>query len=522
MRSLKNRKKGFQFKHSRKKMLTGGGEDGGDGEISSGLSTRLERQFATMWNLRQSRHQMFTHQLIQILKKNVFLREKKELSAKFLEAIWYRVDSGFPDSVIYNQLIDVLTKSDEGPIRKKIKVKRLSGGFGEEMEISENDSRMRYSCCANDDCDNFNESNGSDREETSGGAMSPGDEDLVEKHKQTKKLNHTQNQKQNRNVKDRAVHRVNRFMELLEKLKTKPANLLDVGCSEGNITAELGKALELPLKSVFGCDILPGSEISSTGFQYTQSQENKLPYENKKFDLVVCAMSMHHFRNQEMFSELSRVCKEDGYLLIREHDCQPEDRPWLPVALDIMHGMWSLVWPVVDGKKKEDEDFCQNYWAKYRSRQEWDRLLLSHGFRTVLGGDENEGRLFSKRYLTCRSQHAREGVTVNPMNVYHKLYRLGEGEGELEVEEGVKGEVVVRGAIDAVKGKEVDKDKKTLPEITNPFIDGIIKDSFQIRKGKGKFKNGLYVQIIVYSKQWVKLVAIVVYYQNTLNLFVKF
>ena len=40
---------------------------------------------------------------------------------------------------------------------------------------------------------------------------------------------------------------------------------------------------------------------------------------------------------------------------------------------------------------------------------------------------ENEGRLFSKRYQQCRTQSACEGVTVNPMNVYHKLYRLGEG-----------------------------------------------------------------------------------------------
>ena len=79
---------------------------------------------------------------------------------------------------------------------------------------------------------------------------------------------------------------------------------------------ELGKALGLPPKSVCGCDILPGSKVASDGFQYTQSQENKLPYENRKFDLVVCVMSMHHFRNPEMFSELSRVCKEDGYLLI--------------------------------------------------------------------------------------------------------------------------------------------------------------------------------------------------------------
>ena len=482
MKSFKTRKKGFplsRFKQSsRKKMFAGGGEEEGE-DTERQLSTKVERQFSTMWNLRQSNNQMFTHQLIQILKKNVYLREKKDLAARLLDAIWFRVDSGLPDSVIYDQLIDVLKESKEPAKKKKIKIKRLHGG-----SLKENG--QRYSCCAQDDCNNSEgESDDRDDREFSGGAMSPGDEDLelVEKTK-TKIKTNTRTQKTHElNVKGRAVHRVNRFMELLEKLKNTPANLLDVGCSEGNITAELGKALGLPPKSVFGCDILPGSEISSTGFQYKQSQENKLPYENKKFDLVVCAMSMHHFRNQEMFSELSRVCKEEGYLLIREHDCQPEDRPWLPVALDIMHGMWSLVWPVVDGKKKEDEDFCQNYWAKYRSRQEWDNLLLSHGFRTVLSGDENEGRLFSKRYQQCRSQPAREGVTVNPMNVYHKLYRLGEGGIDEVANEEKSG--VEKSRMEKTELKKKGADKK----ITHPFIDGIIKDSLQIKKGKGKFKK---------------------------------
>ena len=456
MKSFKTRKKGFplsRFKHSRKKMFAGGGEERDDMERQ--LSTKVERQFSTMWNLRQSNNQMFTHQLIQILKKNVYLREKKDLAARLLDEIWFRVDSGLPDSVIYDQLIDVLKESKEPAKKKKIKIKRLHGG-------SLKETGHRYSCCAQDDSDDRGD------REFSGGAMSPGDDDL-ELIKKTK-------------IKDRAVHRVNRFMELLEKLKTKPNNLLDVGCSEGNITAELGKALGLPPKSVCGCDILPGSKVASDGFQYTQSQENKLPYENKKFDLVVCVMSMHHFRNPEMFSELSRVCKEDGYLLIREHDCQPEERPWLPVALDIMHGMWSLVWPVVDGKEKEDEDFCQNYWAKYRSRQEWDNLLLSHGFRSAISSGENEGRLFSKRYQQCRTQSACEGVTVNPMNVYHKLYQLGEGGIDEVANERKSGLEKSRMEKTELK-KEADK------KITHPFIDGIIRDSLQIKKGKGKFKK---------------------------------
>ena len=194
MKSFKTRKKGFplsRFKHSRKKMFAGGGEERDDMERQ--LSTKVERQFSTMWNLRQSNNQMFTHQLIQILKKNVYLREKKDLAARLLDEIWFRVDSGLPDSVIYDQLIDVLKESKEPAKKKKIKIKRLHGGNLKE-------TGHRYSCCAQDDSEGECDDDRDDREFSGGALLSPGDDDL-ELIKKTK-------------IKDRAIHRVNRFMEI--------------------------------------------------------------------------------------------------------------------------------------------------------------------------------------------------------------------------------------------------------------------------------------------------------------------
>ena len=59
-------------------MFAGGGGEERD-DMEQQLSTKVERQFSTMWNLRQSNNQMFTHQLIQILKKCLF-KGKKRLS----------------------------------------------------------------------------------------------------------------------------------------------------------------------------------------------------------------------------------------------------------------------------------------------------------------------------------------------------------------------------------------------------------------------------------------------------------
>ena len=68
------------------------------------------------------------------------------------------------------------------------------------------------------------------------------------------------------------------------------------------------------------------------------------------------------------------------------------------------------------------------------------------------------------------------------MNVYHKLYRLGEG-GIDEVANEEKSGVEKSRMEKTELKKEADK------KITHPFIDGIIRDSLQIKKGKGKFKK---------------------------------
>ena len=134
--------------------------------------------------------------------------------------------------------------------------------------------------------------------------------------------------------------------------------------------------MQLSPTQIFGCDVrdLP-PEGNKFQFQYYDGQ--KLPYMNNSFDLMTIYMVMHHIPHiQSFLKELFRVLKNGGYLLIREHDCNPED---MRMFLDIQHGLYALVlFPIV-----ETPDFCTTFQTYYKSRTQWREMLCDIGFTEV-------------------------------------------------------------------------------------------------------------------------------------------
>ena len=65
----------------------------------------------------------------------------------------------------------------------------------------------------------------------------------------------------------------------------------------------------------------------------------KIMHPDDEFDMVCCLMTCHHFEKlDKMLEEIYRVLKPGGFLILREHDCTPEN---LSVFLDIVHGMYA-------------------------------------------------------------------------------------------------------------------------------------------------------------------------------------
>ena len=361
-----------------------------EGRISTS-TVQGQRQWASIWRLRKTPLEKYYLRLANILSiairsvGNIQLAEQKEIVCRKLqEMVLLEVDRGRPDEQIYQLLAKGFRfpKPQHKGSRKRIQKRVVKGG---------------WSCPYN----HFYEASYLNKEMSGGVKIK------------------------------REEHRVKRFMEILKDNTSGIHNLLDVGCSQGKITQTLGQSLKLDASNIHGCDLLDPEKIDTRGFQYTQNQTNSLPYPDQHFGLVVCAMSMHHFSDPVMFSEIARVCKQGGLLLIREHDCRSSDQPWLNVVLDIMHGMWSLVWPVVKGEPPEDPHFCGDYWAHYRGRDDWIRLLNLHGFNPI---DESRDR-----------DEGRGDHRQNPMNVYHMLFSKGSqivGREEIVKDEKIEGDKI--------------------------------------------------------------------------------
>eukprot|EP01118_Nematostelium_gracile_P014984 TRINITY_DN5927_c0_g1_i1.p1 TRINITY_DN5927_c0_g1~~TRINITY_DN5927_c0_g1_i1.p1 ORF type:complete len:366 (+),score=56.57 TRINITY_DN5927_c0_g1_i1:339-1436(+) len=178
-------------------------------------------------------------------------------------------------------------------------------------------------------------------------------------------------------------------------------SLLDIGCSEGSITESLGSDLGLCKDNIFGCDV---RNIGGKGFHFVpMAKEDELPFEDNSQSIVTALMTLHHMKYPDrILREAYRVLDDGGYLIIREHD---HSFPELSVLLDIIHGLYSIVWP----KEKEMEDFCQHH-ATYREKRDWDQMIRKVGFQHI-----------STDYT--RSISKKNGYVTNPQQTYYSVYR---------------------------------------------------------------------------------------------------
>lgn len=106
-------------------------------------------------------------------------------------------------------------------------------------------------------------------------------------------------------------------------------NYLDVGSGNGRFCKIFGKELNLNNDNIHGIDIPSFSEQGdwnrnnfANDIVFTTININdKYPYPDNKFDIITMKMVLHHIENIELtFTEISRVLRNDGYLIIIEHD----------------------------------------------------------------------------------------------------------------------------------------------------------------------------------------------------------
>jgi ubiquinone/menaquinone biosynthesis C-methylase UbiE len=98
---------------------------------------------------------------------------------------------------------------------------------------------------------------------------------------------------------------------ILQSIPSDTKNLIDVGCGNGFLLKQVRK--KHPSVELTGADIKKISDASEYNFVYSRIE--KIPFENKSFDVVSCCHTIEHILNPSYaIEELKRITK--GLLII--------------------------------------------------------------------------------------------------------------------------------------------------------------------------------------------------------------
>jgi len=217
-------------------------------------------------------------------------------------------------------------------------------------------------------------------------------------------------------------------LELVKQRLSQSANFnyLDLGCSEGKITKAIISALSLNRDQAFACDIF--DQKPDPEFTFSLNTVSTLPYADNQFDFITLFMSAHHFSHvDDIFKEIRRVIKPDGYILIREHDCNSKDDS---TFYNILHALYASVLGsemtpfgfvkiFTDCEKAiyTDNKFIFNVYAQYRSITDWISLFEQYGFESL--DSYGDPGIFAHGFYDQRS----DTYFVDQMDSFYQLFK---------------------------------------------------------------------------------------------------
>lgn len=188
----------------------------------------------------------------------------------------------------------------------------------------------------------------------------------------------------------RAKARLTEFGEVLTGYSPpEEGGYLDVGTGDGALAVEIAKGLDIPLESVYGVDITQpsphdtsfgaqekGSALIPGHFSFVEEQQPVLPFPDNHFALITCLQVLHHAKNpRALITEMKRVLKPGGALLLREHDLRTgvKDRLYLTKpGIDFEHILFILE----EAPKEADYlKVIKNLYSEYHSSNEWRGML---------------------------------------------------------------------------------------------------------------------------------------------------
>ena len=112
----------------------------------------------------------------------------------------------------------------------------------------------------------------------------------------------------------RAIHKA--IKDKVLRTRPMPHTLLDIGCGNGAFTQVLAEAL--PGTSITAIDTKVSKRVATAmNITFTNGSAEALPFAPESFDVVVTALSLHHWKDKgKGVCEAYRVLKKGGRVII--------------------------------------------------------------------------------------------------------------------------------------------------------------------------------------------------------------
>ncbi|CAF1574261.1 unnamed protein product [Adineta ricciae] len=187
---------------------------------------------------------------------------------------------------------------------------------------------------------------------------------------------------------------------------------LDLECRNGFNAAEIGDYLHLGKADIFG-----GNQHNQCTDRITcihvDLKESTIDLVDNRVDLITCLVILHRVpKIDSMLTELVRVLRPNGYLIIREHNCKQEyslTAKYLNFvqAVVICAGIGEYSTMSADWNEQKAEVIKYTSSIHYRTREEWGEKLKKFGFnlRAIVSYDSDMNQ-------------------PNPQKLFYGIYQL--------------------------------------------------------------------------------------------------
>jgi SAM-dependent methyltransferase len=134
-------------------------------------------------------------------------------------------------------------------------------------------------------------------------------------------------------------------------------------------------------------------------YKVIQMKPYKIPYDDKMFDCIFLILTLHHAENPlDVLNECNRILKDDGCIVLVEHDVWTDDTHML---VDLEHRIWTTI------NNEGNEGAIANYYNFY----EWNIIFSKCGFKHIHGDILYDDIAYTIRYdmqnvqLYCKKEY---------------------------------------------------------------------------------------------------------------------